>query len=67
MRRKSTLFRKKSRSDDILQFVTTVTSLGKELATISSFPPAAAAVSALLLILQTVQVSIWYKPPVTDT
>ncbi|KAF9467846.1 hypothetical protein BDZ94DRAFT_911322 [Collybia nuda] len=55
MSRKATLLRTKTCSDDILQFAMTVTSLGKELATISSFPPAVAAVSTLLLILETIR------------
>lgn len=41
---------------DVLQVGITVTALTKELANISVFPPATAAVSIVLLILQTLQV-----------
>ena len=41
---------------DVLQVGVTVTALTKELATISVFPPAIAAVSIVLVILETLQV-----------
>ena len=41
---------------DVLEVGVTVAALTKELASVSAFPPATAAVSIILLILQTLQV-----------
>jgi hypothetical protein len=43
-------------SQDVLQIASSVVSLTKELTTLSFFPPATAAVSIVLLMLETIQV-----------
>lgn len=62
MLRKSTLHgtisvTQKSRSDDILQIAATVANLAKEISNMAACPPAAAAISVVQSILETVQVS----------
>ena len=48
--------------EDALRIALTTSALAKELSSLSAFPPLVAAASILLLIFQTVQVSIenWY-------